>query len=81
MGIESMRKQSNMGGGRFEFNPNDLDKRFRERNEIYDSAFQEAWASIQFVIDNHVKPDLVSRDSLTESICRKLVERFIQQRG
>ncbi|MNW53469.1 hypothetical protein D3C74_310310 [compost metagenome] len=75
-----MRKQSLMGSSRFEYDPEQLDKRASIRSDIYASAYSDMLAALESALDR-ADGDIVSRDNLEEWLGRKLVEEFIKRRG
>ena len=74
-----MRKTSNMGGGRFEFAPELLDKRHSIRVDVYASAYADVIAAIEQAL-NRADGDIVTRQGLEEYLGGRLVQEFIRRR-
>ncbi|WP_214626520.1 hypothetical protein [Paenibacillus agaridevorans] len=73
------KRLSNMGGGRFEFAPEQLDARKTLRDDIYASAYADLLVGLETAL-RRADGDVVTRESLEEWLCRKLVEELIRRR-
>lgn len=75
-----MRKQSAMGGGRFEFHPEELDRRKEIREDRYATAFCNVLAAIESELSK-CEEDIVTRESLEEWLYQRLVQEGIKRRS
>lgn len=71
-----MRKPSQMGGGRFEYQPEELDERFNKRNEYLDDEFEEVKNIINERAFKYMATGLGTFEGYKEYILRELVINF-----
>ena len=74
-----MRKLSAMGSSRFEFEPQELDRRYKIRKDIYTSAYADVMAALELALSK-ADGDIVTRRNLEEWLCQELVKEFIRRR-
>lgn len=75
-----MRKLSAMGSSRFEYEPQELDQRYKIRQDIYASAYADVMAALELALSK-ADGDIVTRQSLEDWLCQELVKEFIKRRG
>lgn len=68
-----MRKQSNMGGGEFEFEPHKLEERFNKRKAFLESANEEFIRNLNKCAMEYQRQGLGAYEHCKEDIVRALV--------
>lgn len=74
-----MRKQSQMGGGRFEYHPEELDERFDKRNKYLDNEYEEVKTIINERALKYMATGLGTFEGYKEYILRELVMNFREE--
>lgn len=74
-----MRKLSQMGGGRFEYNSEELDERFNKRNKYLDNEFEEVKTIINERAFKYMASGLGTLEGYKEYILRELIIDFREE--
>lgn len=71
-----MRKQSQMGGGRFEYHPEELDERIARRNDYLEDEYETVRTIINERALKYMTLGLGTIEGYKEYILRELVKDF-----
>lgn len=74
--VEKVRKQSNMGGGEFELDPDNLDKQIEKRKTFTGNRVNQIWKDLDRYSKDYVELGLGSAENFEREVLSQLVLKW-----